>query len=217
MNISLILSGGTGNRFGNDLPKQYHEINNKQIIAYSIDAIKSSKKSSKIIVVSSEEYIEKLKHSYNIDAIAGGQSRNESLRIGLEYIKGTYSNCEKIFINEAARPFITPAIVDKYFNLLNEYDSVITTQYITDSLGCNSKHITDRSEYYLVQAPESFKFSLLFEHFKADSPITATYQQMPIGSSLYKNYEFRNNFKITYSQDLAIAKQLIKNNRNNTK
>ena len=42
MNISLILSGGSGVRFGSNMPKQYNLLLNKEVIAYSIDAFTNS-------------------------------------------------------------------------------------------------------------------------------------------------------------------------------
>jgi len=101
-------------------------------------------------------------------------------------------------------------LVDKYFALLDEYDAVITAQQITASLGREGEHVTDRSEYYLIQAPEAFKFALLERYFKADSPITATNQQLPPESRVFRNYEFRNNYKITYPEDLIIAEHLMR-------
>jgi len=210
MNISLILSCGSSNRFGSDLPKQYHNICGKQVIAYTVDAMKSSRTTDLIIIVSGEKHVSELTQNYETEVIVGGKTRNESLRTGLDFIKKNFSSCEKILINEAARPFITATIVDEYFALLDNYDAVITAQHITDSLGRNGEHQTDRSEYYLVQAPEAFRFSLLEKHFMADSPVTATNQQLPFGSFVYRNFDFRSNFKITYIEDLAIAEQLMR-------
>jgi 2-C-methyl-D-erythritol 4-phosphate cytidylyltransferase len=210
MNVAIILSGGSSNRFGGDLPKQYHKICGKQVLAYSVEMLKSAKSVDRIIITAAGDYIDELKRVYNTDVITGGKTRNESLRKTLDYISENIKTCKKLFINEAARPFVTSELVNKYFDLLDGYDSVITAQCITDSLGQNGIHITDRSEYYLVQAPEAFKFDLLERHFNANSDITATNQQMPRGSSLYKNYEFHNNLKITYSYDLLIAEHLMR-------
>ena len=39
MNIALILSGGTGQRLGADLPKQYIEVGKKPVISYCIETL----------------------------------------------------------------------------------------------------------------------------------------------------------------------------------
>ncbi|BCK01219.1 IspD/TarI family cytidylyltransferase [Anaerocolumna chitinilytica] len=210
MNIALILSGGISTRFESGLPKQYNELNCKEVIAYTIEALKQSSKIDGIIISANAAYVEQLSKRYSVEVITGGTTRNQSLRNGLEYIKLIYPECENVFIHEAARPFITPDLVDNYFTKLDEYDAVITTQHITDSLGSHNEAVTDRSLYYLVQAPEAFKFDLLYKYFDADSLITATAQQLPPDSKIYKNFDFRHNLKITYPEDLTIAEALMR-------
>lgn len=211
--VALVLSGGSSARFGGKLPKQYQCINGKQVIAYTIEALKASAGVDGIVIAAGVEYIDELRRTYNTEVAIGGETRNESLRNGLEYIKVRFPECEKVFINEAARPFITTDLVDNYFNLLGEYDAVITTQYITDSLGCEGIHVTDRTGYYLIQAPEAFLFPPLYRCFEAKSPITATNQQLPPECKIYRNFEFRNNFKITYPEDREIAEKLMRCSR----
>lgn len=210
MNVALILSGGLGERFGRETPKQYQMLAGKWVIAYTIEALKTSAKIDKIIAVASDHYLAVLRENYKIESVSGGNSRNESLWNGLEYINEKYPNCDRVLINEAARPFITPELVDRYVSLLEEYDAVITAKHITDSLGKENHHITDRSQYYLIQAPEAFRFRLLYNHFRAESPITATVQQLPPGSKVYRNFGFRDNIKITYPEDLDLVEFLMR-------
>jgi len=210
MNITLILSGGSGVRFGSGTPKQYYMLMGKEVIAYSLDASLKSLLTNKTIIIAGTQYVERLSSTYGVTCIEGGASRNESLKKGLEYIKASYPLCEKVFINEAVRPFLTIEIIDEYYRYLDEYDAVITTQHITDSLGRESEAVTMRDEYYLIQAPEAFRFDLLYQYFSADSPITATVQQLPADRNVMKYYDFKNNMKITYREDLLFAEQLMR-------
>ncbi|WP_157999805.1 NTP transferase domain-containing protein, partial [Escherichia sp. TW09276] len=41
-NIAVILSGGTGSRFGGTLPKQFTKLAGKAVIEYTIDAFEKS-------------------------------------------------------------------------------------------------------------------------------------------------------------------------------
>ena len=50
-NITIIMSGGVGNRFGADRPKQYTMLNGRCVIDYVIDAAKASKLTDKVVVV----------------------------------------------------------------------------------------------------------------------------------------------------------------------
>ena len=51
MNIIIIMSGGVGNRFGANIPKQYCQLNGRPVIDYVIDAAKGSKVADKVVVV----------------------------------------------------------------------------------------------------------------------------------------------------------------------
>ena len=210
MNIVLILSGGSGVRFGDGLPKQYHILKGKEVISYSIDASLRSTQVEKTVVIAGRAYVERLAETYGVACIDGGASRNASLKNGLDYIRSEYPSCKRVLINEAVRPFLSTGIINEYFNCLEEYDAVITTQHITDSLGRDGEAVTMRDEYYLVQAPEAFRFDLLYQHFSADSPITATVQQLPDDRKVLKYFNFRHNMKITYKEDLLHAEQIMR-------
>ncbi len=210
MTAAIILSGGTGSRFGSDTPKQYHKIGGSYVVEYTLRAMRDSGV-DKVIVTVSEGFLDHPAFKgYDCTTILGGASRNASLKAGLDYIKEHFPECEKVIINEAARPFFTAEIADMYLSKLEEYDAVITTQKITDSLGGVGKWYVNREDYFLVQAPEAFRFGLLYRHFKPDSPITATSQQLPEGSRVYNNFGFGGNMKITYSHDLLVAAELMK-------
>ena len=139
------------------------------------------------------------------------------MKNGLDFIAESYPSCKNVIINEAVRPFLTAHIVDEYLRLLDDYDVVITAQHITDSLGREGESVTNRDEYYLIQAPEAFRFDLLYKHFSAESPITATVQQLPANSKVMKFFDFKHNMKITYPEDLLHAEQMMRHyNTDNT-
>ena len=213
MNIGIVLAGGVGSRFGSNVPKQYLTINGKEVIAYSIEALQNASSIDKIIVVARGEQKTRLAEKYDgVITVEGGDSRNESLYNALSYIAENHT-CENVIILEAARPMITAKIVDTYLEKLKEYDAAITGQKIVASLGCFHAHVVDRSEYYLIEAPEAFRFKLLYDHFDKNSKITATNQQLPEGSKLYINFDFTTNLKITYPMDLSYCEALKKNEK----
>ncbi|OQC12254.1 MAG: putative 2-C-methyl-D-erythritol 4-phosphate cytidylyltransferase 2 [Firmicutes bacterium ADurb.Bin080] len=213
MNIGIILSGGTGTRFGSQVPKQYQRIQGREVIDFSIEALMGSSAIHKIIVVAQESVKSKLIERYPIMYVEGGETRNKSLKNALNFINSTYL-CDKIIVLEAARPMVTSSIIDLYLSKLDIYDAVITGQKIVDSLGTYSNHITNREDYYLIQAPEAFIFQKLYNSFDEDSKITATNQQMPIGSKLFINFDFKDNYKITYPQDLKYIESMMDKRKN---
>lgn len=208
-NIGILLAGGSGSRFGGDAPKQYLKLGGKELIAYSIAAFRAAQRADELLVVAQPEHHAALADAYGVRCVAAGESRNASLKSALVYIEARCKCCENVLVHEAARPFLTAEIVDAYFAALVAYDAVITAQHVTDSLGSCDAHVVDRSRYYLIQAPEAFRFKLLAAHFSADSPITATVQQLPADCRVKRNYDFRLNHKITYPEDLLLAEALL--------
>ena len=210
MNISVILSGGTGARFENSLPKQYNALYGKEVIGHVANSLQQSSQSNKIIIVSAKKDMERLSAAYETECALAGNTHNASVKNGLDYIKCHYPDCEKVLFVDAARPFLASNTVDEYFSLLDNFDAVITTRHITDSLGCDDKQFVDRSPYYLIQKPEAFRFDILYNCFSPDSPATAIVQQLPLEAKIKKYFIAEHNLKITYPGDLPLAEYLMK-------
>ncbi|MDR0220520.1 MAG: 2-C-methyl-D-erythritol 4-phosphate cytidylyltransferase [Lachnospiraceae bacterium] len=203
MNISIILSGGSGLRFGSEKPKQYHILGGKEVIAYVVEAVSRSRLTDKTLIVASAPL------AYEADYAPSGKMHNDSVKSALDHIHAHYPECEKVVFLDAARPFVTGETVDKYYEFLDDYDAVITAQRITDSLGKEGVRFVDRTDYFLIQKPEAFRFALLYEHFAAESAKTAIVQQLPDEARVYNYFDYGLNLKITYPDDIIIAEELM--------
>lgn len=212
MNIVAILANGVGQRFGSNIPKQFHKINGKMVIEYVIESIISADTIDKLVIATNVEansvYLADLCTQNDIDLIEGGDTRNRTLKNVLNYIYDNY-NADKLIVCDAVRPMITGELIDDYFSLLNDNDAVVTAQKITDSLGCYDFQKVDRERYYLMQSPEGFKFKLLYDSFDSESPLTEVTQQLPEGSKIHLYFDFNNNFKLTYPADLKYLEALV--------
>lgn len=212
MNIVTILANGVGSRFKSNIPKQFHKVNGKMVIEYVVESICDSNKTDKIIIATNVEansvYLADICAQNDIDVIEGGETRNNTLKNVIDYIKENYS-CSNLIVCDAVRPMITGELIDKYFDLLNDNDAVVTAAKITDSLGCYDLHQVDRERYYLMQSPEAFRFPLLAENFDENSLLTEVTQQLPEESKIYLYFEFTNNFKLTYPADLKYLEALV--------
>jgi 2-C-methyl-D-erythritol 4-phosphate cytidylyltransferase len=210
MNIAVIVSGGVGKRFGGgEVPKQYQTLLGKQVISYVIEAAKNASAIDKIIVAAHADYKDLIVNIYGLDYAESGAERNITIKNALEYIKTRY-DCKKVVVLDAVRPFVTSELINRYTELLNEYQLVGTAKHITDSLCSYDFHECDRSRYYLLSSPMAFEFTHLYKHLKADSPLTEVAQQLPEDTKKYLYFDFPNNFKITYPQDLPLAEMMLK-------
>ena len=115
---------------------------------------------------------------------------------------------------EAVRPLVDPEIIDRFFGLLDTYDAVACARKITDSLGHYGEWIVDRSQYYTLNPPEGFRFSLIDRHFDSASKCTESIQQLPETTSVYLDFDVPYFDKITYSEDLFKVEAVMKMREN---
>lgn len=208
MNVALILSSGVGRRFGDGTPKQYNLLLGKEVISYVINAAKDAKTIDKIVCVASGDYVKELSETYGLETTAGGETRNESFRKGLEYIKGKY-DCKKVIILDAVRPFVSGVLIDNYMKLLDDYQVVVTTKKITDSLHSLKYGICDREDFVLLASPMAFVYDWVYKYQDANSKLTEVLHQLPRETKTYFYYDFKNNYKVTYKEDIAFLEALM--------
>lgn len=209
--IGIILAGGIGSRFGADKPKQYCKIFDKEMIWYSIDAFRRAKSIDDFIVVvdANEMHSGRLAKDYGVTLVQGGSTRNESFKNALDYINATFPDCKKIIENNAACPMITPELIDEFMGLLDEYDYVNTAYKITDALGSYKDRIANREDFYLIQAPDAYRFPLLYKHFDKDSELCHPAHQLPLTATEYRYFDYTDNYKVTYPDDIKIVEMMM--------
>lgn len=213
-NIAIILSGGVGKRFGNDVPKQYLDINGKPCIDYVISSAKNSKLVDKIILVIDEQYI-KLSKEINddIEIIKNGETRYYSLKNAFDFIKIKYPECENIIILQAVSPLFTSNLIDLYLQKLEDNDCVITCRKLTGEIGNVDDYdmVFDRDKYFLMESPEAFKFNKLYDNFNPEFNSSELAYQLPKNSKKYLYFDFPQNIKITFPYELELCKIILKN------
>lgn len=209
--IGIILAGGIGSRFGADKPKQYCAILGHEMIWYSIEAFRQAKTIDDFIVVVDEKEMQsgRLSREYGVTLVQGGNTRNRSFKNALDYIYEQYPNCEYIIENNAACPMITPELIDRFITLLEEYDFVNTAYKITDALGSYTNRIANREDFYLIQAPDAYRFPLLYRYFDENSELCHPAHQLPLSTREYRYFDYTDNYKVTYPDDIKIVEMLM--------
>lgn len=208
-NIIMITAGGVGQRFGSSTPKQYCILGGKPVISYVIEACKKSALADAILVAADPSYHNMLRESYGVDTVASGQVLNETKRNGFDYIRA-HSSCEKLVVAEAPRPFISETVLDRMFRALDDFDAVACARKIIDSLGCRHSWIVDREDYYTLNPPEGFRFPLLDRHFRGDSELTESIQQLPETARVKLLFDVPYFEKVTYPEDLSRAEAILR-------
>lgn len=204
-NVILVMSGGHGERFGADCPKQYCVMDGRMVIDYVIDACRITKNMDQIVIVAAENYVDFISARYNLPCVAGGNSRPESVMNGIKYVHDNY-NCEKLIITNAVCPLATAEQYDKYFNLLDEYDFVLTTWKLAPALQRFDGERVDRDDFFNVMEPDAYNFKMLYENFNFDNLNKYIFHNMPKDCKAYYCFDYPYTMKLTYSWDLQLIK-----------
>lgn len=223
-NIALILASGTGSRCNLGIPKQFAKINNKTILEYTVDAFETHELIDEIYLVTSKEFLEKVKEltkNYKKvqKVIQGGETRKDSSYNGISAIKDNEAN---ILIHDGVRPLISKEIISNCIKELEGKQAVCVAIDSTDTIyeindNNTIKTIPQRKYLKRAQTPQCFKLSLIkkaHELANDDSNCKVTddcglIQHYHL-SDIYLTQGDENNIKITYKEDLDFVKKQLK-------
>lgn len=231
MNIVLLIAGGVGSRFGANIPKQFVEINNKPIIAYTLETFQKAIEIDQIVVVSVagwEDYIERLKNNFAITKlmhiITGGDSRFESIYKGLISLADIANESDLVLIHDAVRPCVTTNQINSSLRVAKIQGAALAVASCYDTMfvsrdGIIIDKVFPREELFKGQTPESIQYGIAYSAYREadqkglyiDSPTSLLLKlNIPVGLSLGS----QENLKITAMEDIALFKTIIEEGGN---
>lgn len=197
--FAIILAGGSGTRFGGNVKKQFLEFHGKELWRHIYDTVTSLLSSENVVVV-------------GVD-IAGGKTRPESVKNGLEWVHSK-DGCRKVVCLEAARALVTCEQLQKII----EYDSASCcfVTPVVDTVILTDKTYLIRSECRHLVSPQAFDFNLLYRAY-ADCDLSE--MRTDETRLMYDTYGIKpdfleggeNLYKVTYPKDLAVIEEIYKN------
>ena len=222
-NIALILASGTGSRCNLGIPKQFVKINNKTILEYTINAFETHELIDEIYLVTSKEFLEKVKELtkdyIKVQAvIQGGETRKDSSYNGISAIKEIEA---KVLIHDGVRPLISKDIITNCIKELEEKSAICVAIDSTDTIyeineNNTIKAIPQRKFLKRAQTPQCFKLSLIKKAHElanndpnclvTDDCGLVQYYNL---TDIYLTQGDENNIKITYKEDLDFVKKQL--------
>ena len=209
---AIILCAGKGERFGENVPKQYQMLGEKKLYRYPLDAVLASKKFTSTLLVIGKGQERFLDHPQNIPFVEGGNTRQESVLLALKHLQGV----EGVMIFEAVRPFVTQKMIESHIFALHAGAVAIntcipTTDTINIQLEGKITAIPSRDQFLLGQTPQTFLFQpLLDAHKKTTKRFTDDCGLMiDAGEPIAYVEGSASNIKVTSPSDLAVARYLL--------
>lgn len=220
-NVAIVMAAGKGIRAGGEVPKQFMTVRGKMLMEYSLQTFQNHPRIDEIIVVLPEDYLqiqELLQYLFDTYSkvtrlLAGGNERFQSSWSAVQWF--IEQRDDILLLHDAARPGLSPVIVDRLLDALQETNAAVAAIPATDTVLKVNNHrqleaTLDRSVLYYAQTPQAFRAGLLYDCFERlfedgsfvptdESGLVAHYYpdepvQVTEGSA--------SNFKVTYPEDL---------------
>ncbi len=228
MNIALIIAGGTGNRMGQDIPKQFINVYDKPVIIYTLEAFQKHPNIDEIYVVclsgwhdilrayAKQFEISKLKDIFN-----GGSSAQESIRNGVMSIKA--KDDDIVIIHDGVRPLVDDSVLSDVIAKTAAYGNAVTSMPYNEQIFVKTdeettKNYIPRDTLRRVSTPQGYKYSKLVWAYKkafeenigiGTSSYTNT-MMVDLGETLHFASGSDRNIKLTTKDNLEIFKAYLK-------
>ena len=218
----IIPAAGKGSRMGQDIPKQFFNLEGKTILQW-VEFIFSkimSIKSISIAIQPEIKFLDTLGSQFSDKTKIykiGGDTRAQTVLNTINKIKNLVSDDDWILVHDAARVGITELLINNFIDDISSHKvggiMAIPVADTVKKVNDNMEIITteNREKLWLAQTPQMFRYKILkkaLEQFDG----TPTDEAEAIESLGLKPKIFKGNIlntKITYKEDLVNANKAI--------
>lgn len=227
MNIAVVLAGGTGQRFGATVPKQFVRVFGKPLIVYSLEIYQRTSMIDAIEVVSIPAYIEDIwryADEYGISklkwVVPGGDCCQESIRCGITALEGICAPDDILMYCMSTSVFVDEEIIQdslktckKYGNAFAAMQCIYNLATTYDGLTCTS--LNRKEVHKTLNLPWTAPygtFQRLYriayeENIETDAAAYAPTLFLAMGETLYLSKDTpKNKLHVTTRDDLEIIK-----------
>jgi 2-C-methyl-D-erythritol 4-phosphate cytidylyltransferase/2-C-methyl-D-erythritol 2,4-cyclodiphosphate synthase len=210
---AILVAAGSGSRFGAETPKQFLRLAGKPVIRHCAEAL--AREVELLQPVGDADAIgEALAGLPHLPPVAGGATRQDSVRFGLEALAGAAPDI--VLVHDAARPVIPPGTIPALLAALERMAGAIPAMPVGDTL----KRVEDgritatvpREGLYRAQTPQAFRFPVLLAAHRAGVGVAATDDASLLeaaGEAVAIVPGSDDNIKLTYPEDLPRLERVM--------
>lgn len=231
MNIAVMLAGGTGERMGAGMPKQFIEIGDRPLIIHCLEIYEKSPNIDAIEVVCHKDWIDHvwmLAKKHNISKLKwvceGGDTCQDSTRNGVFYLEGKAKDDDILMFVMSSSPFVDESIIVDSLDITKKYGSAFACMpskynlaYTED--GKSSSMINFKEQNKTINMPWTSTFEKLCKNYhKAynEGIEIELRSYMPtlwvaLGEKLYFSKDTTKNIlHATYKEDVEIFEAVLR-------
>lgn len=215
---AIIVAGGTGQRMGATMPKQFLVIEGKSILFHTVNQFVAAFADINFVIVLPADYIQEGKDliassglTQHVQFTAGGETRFQSVKNGLAHVAPDAI----VFVHDAVRCLLTPDLIQRSYQQALEKGSAIPAVASTDTIRITEgtkHHVVDRANVMMIQTPQTFNAAILQKAFEQAYQSSFTDEANVLetsGTEVFLIEGEYENIKITRPLDLAIAAYIL--------
>lgn len=235
MNIAIIIAGGSGQRLGQDIPKQFINVYDKPVLIYTLESFQKHPQIDVIGLVCLAGWHDVARayaKQFNIDKLSwviwGGKTSQESIRNGVYQLEGKCSDDDIVIIHDGIRPLVDDFVLTDVIMKCERYGNAVTALpyneqiFVSDDEISTVKYIP-RESLRRVATPQAYKFGRLnrayHEAYEKEIGICgsayANTMMVELGERLYFANGSDKNIKITTKDDLELFKAYLRMEKDN--
>ena len=230
MNIALLTAGGTGNRMGQGIPKQFMPIDNKPVIIYTMEAFQYHSEIDGIAVVCLkgwEVVLQSYANQYNITKLnwifEGGDSNQESIFNGIVGLKNSgCSDDDIILVQDGVRPLVSKEIITNNIAVCKKFGYAVTGLLCKEAIMKLEEDTVreieiPRERLVRTQTPHTYRLGTLLDGHKhaKEKGIVNTVASCSLFGALGVEEQHlvrgseQNGLKLTSPEDIELFKALL--------
>ena len=235
MNIAVIIAGGSGNRMGQDIPKQFINVYDKPVLIYTLESFQHHPQIDAIELVCIDGWhdvvwaygkqfgITKLKW-----IVSGGSTGQESIRNGIYALEGKCNGEDIVIIHDGIRPLVDDYVLSDVIVKAREHGNAVASMpyneqiFVVDDEFSTVEYIP-RETLRRVSTPQAYRFDLINQayHEAVEKEIGiygssyANTMMVDLGYRLYFAAGSDKNIKLTTKDDLDMFKAYLKADKAN--
>ncbi|MDD4848871.1 MAG: 2-C-methyl-D-erythritol 4-phosphate cytidylyltransferase [Bacteroidales bacterium] len=217
--FAIIVAGGIGNRCQNQIPKQFLLLQDRPILFHTLQRFIEADSNIQLIVALREslfdlwaENVEK--YGFNVPVILskGGKERFHTVKSALEKVPAD----ALVAIHDSVRPLVSVTTIRNAFVLAEKEGSAVPVTTPTESIRIASDNTFipfNRDQVRQMQTPQTFWAKEIQRAYQMDFMPEFTDDASVYEKALHQKICLfegnKENIKITYPQDLAMAAALL--------
>ena len=174
---AILAAAGRGDRLGLDRPKAFAPLNDRPLIAESLERLDASEWIEGIVVAAPPEWeepcilvAEEVAAGKVAATVTGGESRSESVRNALAEVP---AEAAIVLVHDAARPLVTDEVIERLVTALGDgWDAAVPALPVADTVkrvqGEAVAETLGREGLVSVQTPQAFVASVLRDALAGD-------------------------------------------------